>query len=166
MGRTETVKWCQRFLVIALLTASPAQAVKLYKWVDENGSTHYHQEPPPKGVQFVEEIEFDGETNIVPGAETEAAREQAEGAGPSTPQETGQQTTETGGPESPTPQEKAAIAEETEPTAEQPIEPPDVGADPARGARTAPDAGAAGGGAAGASAGTAPSAVPAPAPGP
>ncbi len=61
------------FAAVTVLAITPAHAVKLYKWVDENGSTHYHQTPPPKGTQFVEEKEFDGQTNVVPSPETEAA---------------------------------------------------------------------------------------------
>ena len=152
--------------MIALLTAGPAQAVKLYKWVDENGSTHYHQEPPPKGVQFVEEIEFDGDTNVVPGAETEATGAEAGGAGPGGQREVGQQAAEADQPESLTPEEKAAIAEETEPKAEQPIEPPDRGADTAAGAETGSGAGSVPGAGTGAGAATAPGAMPAPAPAP
>ncbi|MFN3714798.1 MAG: DUF4124 domain-containing protein [Alcanivoracaceae bacterium] len=42
-------------LLIAALTAallsSPALASKFYRWVDENGVTHYTQTPPPEGKQ-------------------------------------------------------------------------------------------------------------------
>lgn len=57
----------------ALFAITPAHAVKLYKWIGPDGSTHYHQDPPPKGTQFVEEKDFDGQTNVVPSPETEAA---------------------------------------------------------------------------------------------
>jgi hypothetical protein len=43
-----------RILSIALtaaLLSSPALASKFYRWVDENGVTHYTQTPPPEGTQ-------------------------------------------------------------------------------------------------------------------
>lgn len=35
-------------LSIGLLASFPAAAEKYYKWVDDKGSTHYTQTPPPK----------------------------------------------------------------------------------------------------------------------
>lgn len=35
-------------LGIGLLASFPASAEKFYKWVDDAGSTHYTQTPPPK----------------------------------------------------------------------------------------------------------------------
>ena len=42
--------------VVALaIIGGTAQAARTYKWVDENGVTHYSQYPPPKGeVQIIE----------------------------------------------------------------------------------------------------------------
>jgi glutaredoxin len=34
-------------LLVALVVLPPAQAVKLYKWVDKNGNVSYHDRPPP-----------------------------------------------------------------------------------------------------------------------
>lgn len=36
-------------LVIALVVAAPVAAAQVYKWVDEDGVTHYTQQPPPGG---------------------------------------------------------------------------------------------------------------------
>lgn len=36
-------------LVALLVCSGAAQAARTYKWVDENGVTHYSQYPPPKG---------------------------------------------------------------------------------------------------------------------
>lgn len=42
------------FVALAVLAGS-AQAARTYKWIDENGVTHYSQYPPPKGeVEIVE----------------------------------------------------------------------------------------------------------------
>lgn len=40
-----TALWCAA-LAICLTLASPAQASSFYKWVDENGVTHYSAQPP------------------------------------------------------------------------------------------------------------------------
>ncbi|MFW5969188.1 MAG: DUF4124 domain-containing protein, partial [Halofilum sp. (in: g-proteobacteria)] len=40
--------------VAALLPLIPATAMaEVYKWVDEDGVTHYSQEPPPEGTPTV-----------------------------------------------------------------------------------------------------------------
>lgn len=47
-------------LLVALLglaVISPAQAVSLYKWVDENGHVHYSQTPPDKSAAKSEQIQ-------------------------------------------------------------------------------------------------------------
>ena len=36
---------------IVLLAATPVQAERMFKWVDENGETHYSQTLPPERVQ-------------------------------------------------------------------------------------------------------------------
>lgn len=42
-------------VLVSLLLAAPAYAVKLYKWVDERGNISYQDQPPPEGVGKVEE---------------------------------------------------------------------------------------------------------------
>lgn len=156
-------------LATAVSAASYAEAVKLYKWVDENGSTHYHQTPPPAGTQFVEEKEFDGELNVVPSDTNDAA----DSEGPADSRQPGAEGSPDAGSSGRsgrrdsvkrrtlTPEELTAIAEETAPKPEQPIELPGIGAEPAGGGETAPSAAGANASAAGAGAGTAPGAAPA-----
>ncbi len=36
-------------LAVGLALAAPLQADEIYKWVDEEGVTHYSQQPPPSG---------------------------------------------------------------------------------------------------------------------
>ena len=36
-------------LALGLMLAAPLQADEIYKWVDEEGVTHYSQQPPPSG---------------------------------------------------------------------------------------------------------------------
>jgi len=152
-----------------LIAAGPAHAVKLYKWVDENGSTHYHQGPPPKGVQFVEEKDFDGETNVVPSPETEAAMnapaEETPGpssGGPATGQDDGQrQADEPSEQKALTPEELTAIAKEGARQPDLPIEAPGPGGESAGGGESATGAAGASSGASGAGAGTAAGAAPA-----
>lgn len=53
-------------LVLAMLLAAapPAQAqTRIYKWVDDDGVTHYTQQPPPEG----EAVELDPETGTGSG---------------------------------------------------------------------------------------------------
>ena len=157
------------FLATAVSAASHAEGVKLYKWVDENGSTHYHQTPPPGGTQFVEEKEFDGELNVVPSDLNDAA----ENEGPADPRQPSAEGSPDAGSAARssrgdgvkrrtlTPEELTAIAEETAPKPEQPIDLPDIGAEPAGSGETASSAAGANAGAAGAGASTAPGAAPA-----
>jgi glutaredoxin len=42
-------------VALALLVAAPAQAERLYKWVDEQGRVTYLDHPPPEGQGKVEE---------------------------------------------------------------------------------------------------------------
>jgi hypothetical protein len=37
------------FCTTALVLAAPVSAQQIYKWVDENGKTHYSESPPDKG---------------------------------------------------------------------------------------------------------------------
>lgn len=42
-------------LVALVLCVAPAHATRTYKWVDEDGVTHYSQYPPPEGeAQIIE----------------------------------------------------------------------------------------------------------------
>jgi len=45
-------------IALALLAAAPAQAERLYKWVDEAGHVTYLDHPPPEGQGQVEEKEM------------------------------------------------------------------------------------------------------------
>ena len=45
MESTQKGKWVAGFLLAALLSV-PAAATKVYRWVDENGVTHFSQMPP------------------------------------------------------------------------------------------------------------------------
>ena len=38
-------------IAVCLVCVSPSVAAKMYKWVDEQGNTHYTQTPPPKSAQ-------------------------------------------------------------------------------------------------------------------
>jgi Domain of unknown function (DUF4124) len=40
------------FLAV-LLIAAPVAAQQIYRWIDEKGTTHYSQDPPPAGVKAV-----------------------------------------------------------------------------------------------------------------
>jgi glutaredoxin len=42
-------------LVLAALVAAPAEAGKMYRWVDEYGNVSYQDRPPPEGQGRVEE---------------------------------------------------------------------------------------------------------------
>jgi len=44
------LKWTG-ILATALLLCAPAQATKIYQWVDEQGRTHFTQTPPPAGKE-------------------------------------------------------------------------------------------------------------------
>lgn len=56
-------------LATLLAAAAPATAeTRIYKWVDDDGVTHYTQQPPPKG----EAVELDPETGVGTGAPEEA----------------------------------------------------------------------------------------------
>jgi glutaredoxin len=55
MNMTRTLGW---LLAAALLAVVPAQAAKLYKWVDKDGRVSYHDQPPPSEDVRVEEKDF------------------------------------------------------------------------------------------------------------
>lgn len=44
-------------VVCPLIAALPAEAQKMYKWVDEKGVTHFSENPPPDGVKGGQQIE-------------------------------------------------------------------------------------------------------------
>lgn len=53
--------WCARLLAVmgwlATLSVATAQAQQLYKWVDENGVTHFSVQPPAPATVAPEEVE-------------------------------------------------------------------------------------------------------------
>ena len=57
--------------LIVLCTTPQSVLARMYKWVDEDGNTHYTQSPPPGDIQ-AEEI------NPPPEVDTEAAQKQLE----------------------------------------------------------------------------------------
>jgi hypothetical protein len=74
MGRVNTLKWMSGVVVGgALALAGAAHAVEIYKWVDENGTTHY-SDVKPAGVkaQRLPDIGI----SVIPGSRigAEAAR--------------------------------------------------------------------------------------------
>lgn len=46
------------FAASFLLLAQPAEAKKLYKWVDKNGKISYQDKPPPTNAKILEESEL------------------------------------------------------------------------------------------------------------
>jgi glutaredoxin len=50
---------------LALLLAAPAEAQRLYKWIDEQGNVTYLDHPPPEGAGRVEQKEL----HLRPGGE-------------------------------------------------------------------------------------------------
>ncbi len=138
-GTATVLHHAQRFILLIALTAiAPGVgAVKLYKWVDEDGTVHYQDRPPPKGTARVEEKELDPNANVIPG-ETEAtaagAQEEA-GGGPGAADGGGRRTKDdmTG----------VAAAQQEATDTGQAKPPLESGADTAEGAGTADAAGAA-----------------------
>ncbi len=71
-------------LALGLALAAPLQAAEIYKWVDEEGVTHYSQQPPPSGdadrvgvdTPPDEEIAREREEMEETGERLEAQREQ------------------------------------------------------------------------------------------
>jgi Domain of unknown function (DUF4124) len=70
MGRVNAFKW---MCGIALACAGMAHAVEIYKWIDENGTTHY-SDTKPAGVKATRIP--DGGVSVIPGSRigAEAAR--------------------------------------------------------------------------------------------
>ena len=58
------------FLLAAVLTTTAAEAAKMYKWVDENGVTHFSTSPPTR--ENADEITLQGGTLTQPRANTES----------------------------------------------------------------------------------------------
>ncbi len=78
MIRTSTTKTIIPLLLLALLgSAAPAMADKYYKWVDDNGVTHYGTEPPAAGRS--EAVRTYGPSSDQ-GKEIQALQEQREAA--------------------------------------------------------------------------------------
>jgi len=75
-------KWVAGFLLTVLL-AAPATATEIYKWVDENGVTHFSQMPPDLSITGVSQptlhdtrpSDYDPEQDIY-GVEAQAERMQ------------------------------------------------------------------------------------------
>ena len=71
-------------LALGLALATPLQAAEIYKWVDDEGVTHYSQQPPPSGdadrvgvdTPPDEEIAREREEMEATGERLEAQREQ------------------------------------------------------------------------------------------
>ena len=57
-------------LLAAVLTAGVAEAAKTYKWVDENGVTHFSTRPPPR--ENADETKLQGGTLTQPRASTQS----------------------------------------------------------------------------------------------
>lgn len=68
------------FVALAVL-ATTAQAARTYKWVDENGVTHYSQYPPPEGeVEIIEpDIALPSGVDTTTGTAEQAAGGEAGG---------------------------------------------------------------------------------------
>ena len=75
-------------LALGLALAAPLQADEIYKWVDEEGVTHYSQQPPPSGdadrigvdTPPEEEIERERREMEKTGERLEAQREERRAA--------------------------------------------------------------------------------------
>jgi len=82
MKSTQTGNWVTGF-VLAVLLVAPAVAEEVYKWVDENGVTHFSQMPPDQPVSGVSQqvlrdtrpSDYDPEQDIY-GVEAQAKRMQ------------------------------------------------------------------------------------------
>ncbi|HEX5676882.1 MAG TPA: DUF4124 domain-containing protein [Alcanivorax sp.] len=78
MIRTNTTRTLIPLLMLALLgSAAPAMADKYYKWVDDNGVTHYGTAPPEAGAS--EAVRTYGPSSDQ-GKELKALQEQREAA--------------------------------------------------------------------------------------
>ena len=52
------------FILVAFLAASAAEAAKMYKWVDENGVTHFSSRQPPR--ENADKTQLQGGTTTQP----------------------------------------------------------------------------------------------------
>lgn len=66
-------------LGVALL-ASPVMAGQFYKWTDEQGVTHYSEEPPPKSAKNAAEVKVQTRTPSGAAAAEENLQKQREAA--------------------------------------------------------------------------------------
>jgi hypothetical protein len=57
------------FILAALLAVSAAEAAKMYKWVDENGVTHFSSRQPPR--ENADKTQLQGGTTTQPRTSTE-----------------------------------------------------------------------------------------------
>jgi glutaredoxin len=63
--------------VLAILSAAPAGAAQLYRWVDDKGNVEYRDTPPPSSAKKVEQRRFGGgspETSPLPYSVQQAAK--------------------------------------------------------------------------------------------
>ncbi|MDX1610232.1 MAG: DUF4124 domain-containing protein [Halofilum sp. (in: g-proteobacteria)] len=60
-------------LVALALCAAPVHATRTYKWVDEDGVTHYTQHPPPQGEAQIIEPSIGVPTGTTEGNDTAGA---------------------------------------------------------------------------------------------
>ena len=58
------------FLLTAMLTTTAAEAAKTYRWVDENGVTHYSSRQPPR--ENADKTRLQGGTSTQPRSSTES----------------------------------------------------------------------------------------------
>jgi hypothetical protein len=58
------------FLLMAVLTTTAAEAAKMYKWVDENGVTHFSTRQPPR--ENADKTRLQGGTVAQPRSSTES----------------------------------------------------------------------------------------------
>lgn len=63
--------WC---LMLLLLLAGMAEG-QTYRWTDEDGKTHFSDQPPPTGATASEELEVQGPAPIGQGRDVEAIYE-------------------------------------------------------------------------------------------
>lgn len=77
-GQTPFSRWkLPEFKTPEFSTANPLgnKKEKAWKWVDENGVTHYSSEAPPQ-TQQAQEIEVDPNTNLIQGMEPPEKKEE------------------------------------------------------------------------------------------
>lgn len=69
--------------LLGLVVLTPAQAVSLYKWVDESGRVHYSQTPPDKSAAQSEQMQVK-DTNPYQTEQEKADARKADEAKPAT----------------------------------------------------------------------------------